>query len=109
MPARRVLAGGDTKNYDIGEGYFMATVKVELPVELLKVAKVKKGRAGEELRKIVALELYRENVISIGKAAEVAGLSVAEFMEFSAKRSVPLHYTLEDLKEDLKWAKEIRK
>jgi len=85
----------------------MATVKVELPVELLKVAKVKKGRAGEELRKIVALELYRENLVSLGKAAEIAGMSVSEFMEFSAKRSVPLHYTLEDLKTDRETAKRI--
>lgn len=87
----------------------MATVKVELPVELLKVAKVKKEHAGKELRKIVALELYRENAISLGKAAEVSGLSVAEFMEMSAKREIPLHYRMEDMREDLKWAKEIRK
>jgi len=88
----------------------MATVRVEFPVEVLKVVKVEKRYASKELRKLVALELYRENVISIGKAAEVAGLSVAEFMEFSAKRSVPLiiHYTLEDLKADRETAKRIR-
>jgi len=87
----------------------MATVRVEFPAEVLKVVKVEKKYASKELRKLVALELYRENLVSLGKAAEIAGMSVNEFMEFSAKRSVPLHYTLEDLKEDLKWAKEIRK
>jgi hypothetical protein len=36
----------------------------------------------------------------LSRAAEVAGLGVEEFMEFSAGRQVPLHNTADDLAED---------
>ena len=38
--------------------------------------------------------------VSLGRAAELAGIGVEEFMEFSAHRQVPLHYTAADLAED---------
>jgi predicted HTH domain antitoxin len=53
-----------------------------------------------EVAKLLALELFREGEVSLGRAAEFCGASQAEFMQFAADREVPLHYTLDDLEED---------
>ena len=49
---------------------------------------------------LIALELFRENRVSLGKAAELAGMALEEFMGFSAQRGVPLHYTGSDWETD---------
>jgi len=49
---------------------------------------------------LIVLELFREEALSLGKAAELCGLSISEFMEFSASRRVPLHYGEQELQED---------
>lgn len=78
----------------------MVTVQVELPEELLRTANVSTERRSLEVAKLLALELFRERTISLGRAAELCGVPVAEFMQFAAEREVPLHYTLEDLERD---------
>jgi predicted HTH domain antitoxin len=82
----------------------MATIHVEVPEELIRAAKLSGKSASPEITKILALELFREKIISIGKAAELSGISIQEFMDFAAKRDVPLHYELEDLENDQKTA-----
>ena len=52
------------------------------------------------MAKPLALELYREGSVSLGRAAELCGVSQAEFMQFAAEREVALHYTLADLEQD---------
>ena len=49
---------------------------------------------------LVALELYREDKISLGRAAELCQMAVEPFMEFSARHNAPLHYGIRDLEED---------
>ena len=53
-----------------------------------------------EAVKLLALELYREDKISLGRAAELCRVPVEEFPEFSARHNVPLHYGADDLEED---------
>jgi len=84
----------------------MTTVQVDLPAELLKTAKVQiAGQTGRamvslEVAKLIALELFREGEVSLGRAAELCGVALAEFMDFAAERAVPLHYTPDDLAQD---------
>jgi predicted HTH domain antitoxin len=80
----------------------MATIRVEVPEELIRAAKLSAKSPSEEVTKLLALELFREHVISLGKAAEICGVSVGEFMAFAAERNVPLHYDIEDLENDKK-------
>jgi predicted HTH domain antitoxin len=49
---------------------------------------------------LVALELYREDKISLGRAAELCQMAIERFMEFSARHNVPLHYGIQDFEED---------
>lgn len=78
----------------------MATVEIKISDELLKAAKVPEERRSEEVSKLLALELYRERAISMGRAAELAGLSIAEFMDFASEREVQLDFGVEDLEQD---------
>ena len=84
-------------------------VELELPEDALTSAHITRKRASVELRKIIALELFREEVISLGKGAEIAGMCVADFMDLTAQKEIPLHYTEENLQDDLKWARESKK
>ena len=78
----------------------MSTVTVQIPEEALALAGLNGQSDSERARLLVALELFREERVSLGRAAELAGLGVEEFMVFSADRQVPLHYTADDLAED---------
>ncbi len=78
----------------------MTTVKIEVPEEVFALAGMTEGSNSGRAARLLALELFREGRVSLGRAAELAGISVEEFMEFSAHRRVPLHYTAEDLAQD---------
>ena len=78
----------------------MATVEIKISDELLKAARVPEERRSEEVAKLLALELYRERAISLGRAAELGDVSVAEFMEFAGEREVELDFGAEDPKPD---------
>lgn len=78
----------------------MATVEIKISDELLKAAKVSQERTSEDVAKLLALELYRERAISLGRAAELALVSIAEFMQFAAEREVVLDFDLESLEQD---------
>ena len=73
---------------------------LRLPKEIVAILKVKDLSA--ELRLLVALELYREEVLSLGKAAEVAGLGISELLYEFRKRGIPLNYDLEEAQRDIK-------
>ncbi len=53
-----------------------------------------------EAARLLALELYREDRVSLGRAAELCRLPVEQFLEFAAQHNVPLHYGARDLEED---------
>ena len=61
-----------------------------------------------ELGKIYfAIIQYRENKISIGKAAEIAGLTISEMMELLSKLGIENNLDLADYLESQKFAEEI--
>jgi predicted HTH domain antitoxin len=79
----------------------MDTVNVELPAALLKAANLEDSNLSQEAARLLALELYREDKVSLGRAAELCQTPLAAFMDFAAKHSVPpLRYSVEDLEEE---------
>ncbi|MFQ5640703.1 MAG: UPF0175 family protein [bacterium] len=87
----------------------MHTVTLQLSDELVKLAKLKREHLSRDALKLLVLELYREEIVSLGKAAELCGLSLSEFMEFSASRKVPLHYGKTELEQDRQYFAKIEK
>ncbi|MBI4646918.1 MAG: UPF0175 family protein [Bacteroidia bacterium] len=49
--------------------------------------------------------LYQKNILSLGKARELARMTKWEFHEELGKRKIERHYDFESYKEDLKYAK----
>jgi predicted HTH domain antitoxin len=78
----------------------METVDVKLPSELLRVANLEKSSLSQEAARLLALEFYREDKVSLGRAAELCQTPLAAFMDFATKHGVPaLRYSFEDLEE----------
>lgn len=69
-------------------------------MELASAAGMDMGNLSAETARLLALELYRENKVSLGRAAELCRVPVEKFMEFAARHNVPLHYGAEELEED---------
>lgn len=76
-------------------------VKVEIPKEFPLLCKIDEEDIPAYVRKLIALELFREKKISLGKASEIAGLSVWEMMSLLREKKIPLNYSEKDLEKDL--------
>ncbi len=57
----------------------MKTLALEIPEEVLFELKIPKQRWRIELRKELALQLYRENLLSFGNARRLAGMTKRDF------------------------------
>jgi predicted HTH domain antitoxin len=78
----------------------MQMVSVELPSELVSATGLDTSKLSAEMTRLLALELYREEKVSLGRAAELCGMMVEEFMEFASRHNAPLHYGATELEED---------
>jgi len=79
----------------------METVTLELPSALVKAANLEERNLSQEAARLLALELYREDKVSLGRAAELCQTPLAAFMDFAAKHGVPpLRYSSQDLEEE---------
>lgn len=79
------------------------------------IAKVEMSDRGSVIRKLLreaikkwridyAIKLYQEGKVSLWRAAEIARLSLWEFIDILAEKKVLLNYTLREFEEDLKRA-----
>ncbi|MEO5344324.1 MAG: UPF0175 family protein [Gammaproteobacteria bacterium SHHR-1] len=74
-----------------------ATAQLDIPQDLLDSARL----SLHELKQELALSLYGQGRLSLGKAHEFADLSLFEFRQLLAFRRIPVHYANADLAEDL--------
>jgi predicted HTH domain antitoxin len=73
-----------------------ATTVLEIPSDLLVSARMSASDAQLEL----ALALFARGKISLGKAAQLAGLPVASFQMHLGARGLGPHYSPQDAMED---------
>ena len=64
-------------------------VQLELPRDLLGALDVPETELEPQLRQLIALELFRQNRISSGKAAELLGISKTAFIQLLARHKIP--------------------
>ena len=87
----------------------METRSLELPADLLKVvSQLNAGDLAKETAKLLALELFREDKVSMGRAAELCCTPLEIFIEFAAEHEVPLHYGIAELEEDRRTLAKLR-
>ncbi|BAF34718.1 conserved hypothetical protein [Aeropyrum pernix K1] len=76
-------------------------------IEVPEGLRVPPGELEKRLRIELALRLYEKGIASLGQARKIAGLSKWDFLELLAREGIPLHYSEEELKEDLEVAKKL--
>jgi predicted HTH domain antitoxin len=81
-----------------------ATMSVVLTDDLVRATHCTEA----ELRIEIAVMLYAKKKLSLGKAAEVAGLDRWDFQKALGEREVPINYTVEDLHQDLETLKRLK-
>lgn len=62
------------------------------------------GRNMHESIITLALEKYFDKKISLGKVAELARISIREFMKMAAEKTIVLNYSVKSLEEDFEQA-----
>ena len=82
--------------------------RVNLPGSFLAAVKVGEDELDLFIRRSLAVELYREGKLSLGKAAEVAGVrNKWEMLMLLNEKRVAIDYTAEDGERDLKTLEEV--
>ncbi len=82
-------------------------VIMEFPEDIIKILNIPKDKLSSELKVQIALYLYEKGKLSFGKARQLSGLSLWEFMDRLRDYQIPLKYDVEDFKEDLETIKEL--
>jgi predicted HTH domain antitoxin len=73
-----------------------ATVTIEIPADVLESARM----TVEEARLELAIALFSRGRLSMGKAAELAGMPVGRFQSQLGAREIGPHYSIENALED---------
>ena len=80
-----------------------ANTILEIPQDIMDTARL----TVDELRVEMAVHLYAEGRLSIGKARELAEMPLWEFRQLLASRRIAPHYDVPDLDEDVATLKEL--
>lgn len=76
---------------------------LEIPEDILDSARMKLP----DLKVELALLLYSQNRLSIGKARELTDMSLWKFRQLLGFRKIPVHYDVSDLTEDIATLKQM--
>ena len=76
------------------------TTKVKIPEEMVELLGESEKTLPRRIEESLALQLYLEGKVSMGKAAELLDLTVSEFLGLMRRRKIKLPYTARDLKKD---------
>jgi len=79
----------------------MNTLAVKIPEDILYTAKIPRNKWEFEIKKELALQLYREGLLSFSNARRFSGLSKIEFHFLLGERNIPRQYDEKDYEQDL--------
>jgi len=88
----------------------MSSVQITIPEDIAFSAKIPKNKFEREIKKELALQLYREGILSFANARRLSGLSKVEFHFLLGERKIDRQYDIEDYEKDLvnlsKWSQQ---
>jgi len=93
----------ETMLVERGEPKAPGMITLQVPQDILDSARL----SADELKIELAVSLYTQGRLSIGKARYLAGLSLWEFRQLLASRRISPHYEVEELKEDIATLKKL--
>ena len=77
------------------------TVKMDFPKDILLAADISEANAPSDIKKHLSLYMFKERILSFGKASELSGMNKLEFMELAGSKGISLNYDADDYQEDL--------
>jgi len=84
---------------------------IDLPEQLylcLSASGLTKEKIASESRKLLALKCFRDRILSLGRSAELSGLSKWDFIEFLSDNNVPvLDYEEDELEREFETAEKL--
>ena len=80
-------------------------MQISIPDSILQSIRLPEKRLESELLKELALSLYQQELLSFGKARELAKLEHYEFSKLLGERHIDRHYSQQELDEDLNYAR----
>ena len=80
------------------------SLTLEISDEVFQAMRLPPQEIEARLRLELALSLDGQQVLGLGKAAELAGVSRSELNQTLAKRGIPMHYSEKELAEDVAYA-----
>ncbi|MBD2576533.1 UPF0175 family protein [Oscillatoria sp. FACHB-1406] len=88
----------DSSSISFSESTSEPSSDFTLPKILLKLANIPDA----ELKLELALLLFKQEKITLGTASQIAGLNQLEFQRHLGRRQIPIHYGIDDFRQDLK-------
>lgn len=80
------------------------SITLHIPDSVARSLRIPEGEAEQRLLQELAVALYAQSLLSLGKASELAGTSRFLFADILTQRNVARHYGKEELSEDLTYA-----
>ncbi len=81
------------------------TMQLSIPDSIIQSIRLPEKRLESELRKELAVSLYQQELLSFGKARELADMEHHQFSQLLGERGINRHYTQQELEEDLNYAR----
>lgn len=91
--------------WGIGHSVNIMMLNLAIPDEIAAELGVSEQAVGARVKAELAANYYEARLVSLGRAAELAGLKRGEFEALLAQRRVVRDYGTDDLAADLAWAK----
>jgi predicted HTH domain antitoxin len=79
-------------------------VVLQIPESIISAIKIPEKDIEQELKNILAINLYSKGYLSFGKARQLTGLSKYNFGVLLTSKNIPRNYTEEELNQDLIYA-----
>ncbi|MFH1085558.1 MAG: UPF0175 family protein, partial [Chloroflexota bacterium] len=80
----------------------MSAVVIEIPGDLAEVMRVPPEEQAARLRRELAVRLYQKDLLSFGKARELAGMTKWAFHLLLAEEGIARRYGVDELEDDLR-------
>ena len=81
------------------------SITLDIPNNIHEALHVSPAEAEARLKLELAVSLYAQRALSLGKAAEIAGMGVLDFNDVLAEREIPMHYGAKEFAEDMAYVR----
>lgn len=97
-----IQMGGICQHFRVGRMFFRS-VTVTISVERLGDIRLDEQDAVVD----IPIALYKRDQVSLGRAAEIAGMPPPAFLAELTRRQIPINYKVDDLRADLETLKKL--